>query len=316
MVSVAIPVLNGARELETLLPALRAQRIDAELEILVADSESTDGSADVARRHGATVIPVPRATFSHGGTRNLLVERAAGDHVALLTQDATPATELWLAQLIGAFGLADDVGLAFGPGLPRPGASLTVRRELTEYFRGLAPDGRPRLHRDGRGANATTYFHSVNACLSRAAWQETPFRVMPYAEDRMLAVDMMRAGLAKAYVPGAAVVHSHDYGPLDLLRRSFDEWRGLREVAGHREAYGLRQSGAWIAGQIAADLRFAAAEGSGPLRRIMELPASARHACLRHTGAVLGSRAGALPPGLRRRLSLERRESFLPQAAQ
>ena len=41
---------------------------------------------------------------------------------------------------------------------------------------------------------------------------------------------MLAAGYAKVYRPDAAVIHSHDYRPLDQLRRSFDEWRGLREV--------------------------------------------------------------------------------------
>ena len=35
---------------------------------------------------------------------------------------------------------------------------------------------------------------------------------MPYAEDQALALDMLRAGYAKAYVPDAAVIHSHEYG--------------------------------------------------------------------------------------------------------
>ena len=62
-----------------------------------------------------------------------------------------------------------------------------------------------------------------------------PFREVAYAEDRVLAIDMLRAGYAKAFVPQAAVLHSHDYSALELLRRSFDEWRGLREVDGWRE---------------------------------------------------------------------------------
>jgi glycosyltransferase involved in cell wall biosynthesis len=317
LITVAIPVLNGAAELERLLSVVRGQSIDAEVEIVVSDSESTDRSADVARAHGATVHDVRRSSFSHGGTRNLLMERSNGDLVAFLTQDALPAGTGWLHALTSPFGLADDVGLAFGPGLPRPEASLTVRRELTRYFGSLSPDGGPRILRRADGvtlnSSSSTYFHSVNACLSRAAWREVPFRVIPYAEDRMLALDMLRAGWAKAFVPAAAVVHSHDYPPLDLFRRSFDEWRGLREVIGHREMYGITASARWIAGQVRADLEFAAAEGMGPVRRATALPASLRHACLRHAGAVLGSRAARLSPGLRRRCSLERRGSFEPQ---
>ncbi len=318
LITVAIPVLNGADELKRLLPVVRSQSIDAEVEIVVSDSESTDGSADVARAHGATVIDVKRSSFSHGGTRNLLMELSHGELVAFLTQDALPARADWLDALTAAFTAASDVGLAFGPGLPRPDASLTVRRELTTYFTNLSPDGRTRVVRRDNGvnsdANAGTYFHSVNACISRNAWSEVPFRTIPYAEDRMLALDMLRAGRGKAFVPSAPVVHSHDYRPLDLFRRSFDEWRGLREVAGHREAYGLGVSARWIRDQVRADLEFAAGEGMGAVRRAAVMPGSLRHACLRHAGAVLGSRSARLHPGLRRLCSLERRDTFLPQA--
>ena len=55
-----------------------------------------------------------------------------------------------------------------------------------------------------------------------------------YAEDQLLARDMLAAGYAKVYRPDAAVIHSHHYRPLDRFRRSFDEWRGLLRGAGHR----------------------------------------------------------------------------------
>ena len=60
LVTVAVPALNGARELGQLLPVIQDQQIGWPVEIVVADSESSDGSADVARAHGATVIPVER----------------------------------------------------------------------------------------------------------------------------------------------------------------------------------------------------------------------------------------------------------------
>ena len=120
VITVAVPTLNGARELEQLLPVITNQEIRWPVEIVIADSESSDGSADVARAHGAVVIPVERGSFSHGGTRNLLMERSHGDFVAFLTQDALPAHRHWLAELLDGFSMASDVGLVFGPGLPRP----------------------------------------------------------------------------------------------------------------------------------------------------------------------------------------------------
>ena len=93
-VTVAMPVLNGGELLAATLEALSGQTVAHEL--LVCDSSSSDGSVELARRHGARVIEISRSQFSHGGTRNLLMREALGARVAFLTQDAQPADERWL----------------------------------------------------------------------------------------------------------------------------------------------------------------------------------------------------------------------------
>ncbi len=242
-VTVAIPVRNGGALFARTLEALSTQTVAHEL--LVCDSRSSDGSLELARAHGARVIEIDPTHFSHGGTRNLLMNEASGAHVALLTQDAEPADARWLERLLGGFELAPDVGLVCGPYLPRPDASPAVRLELERWFSSLAPNGAPRVDRldeQERGAlpvlaliGARGFFTDANGCLARGAWQRTPFRQVPYAEDRLLAIDMLRTGYARAYVPDAAVLHSHAYTSSQELRRCFDEWRGLREVYGWRE---------------------------------------------------------------------------------
>jgi glycosyltransferase involved in cell wall biosynthesis len=106
LLTVAIPTLNGGQALERTLAAVKAQRTDREFEIVVCDSGSQDGSPSVARKLGAEVIEIERAQFSHGGTRNLLMRRSQGEHVAFLTQDAMPADELWLSRLLDGFALS------------------------------------------------------------------------------------------------------------------------------------------------------------------------------------------------------------------
>src|SRR3954463_14509782 len=108
-VTVAIPVRNAGPELERVLRAVADQQVDREVEVLICDSGSTDGSAALARAHGAEVFEIDPAEFSHGGTRNLLVERARGSHVALLTQDAVPVGRAWLRRLLSGFDLAPKV---------------------------------------------------------------------------------------------------------------------------------------------------------------------------------------------------------------
>ena len=275
----------------------------------MADSGSTDGSAQLARRHGAEVIDVPAGEFSHGGTRNLLIRHASGSHVALLTQDAVPADDRWLARLLEGFELAADVGLVFGRYRARPDASVMVRRELDSWFDSLTPEVRGLPDLEEVDDTRSLFFTDANGCVARAAWEQVPFREVPYAEDQLLARDMLAAGYAKVYCPDAAVIHSHDYSPLDQLRRSFDEWRGLREVGAIEAPARVRDMALGVQRAVRDDVALAHQEEdrSAPLRIGL---ASLRHHAMRAIGAALGSRAEFLPPRLAQACSLERRPGF------
>jgi glycosyltransferase involved in cell wall biosynthesis len=318
-VTVAIPIRDGGRLLAGVLDALAGQTVDHEL--LVCDSGSVDGSPDLARSRGARVLRIAPQEFNHGRTRNLLVSEARGAHVALLTQDAEPADERWLEQLLSGFELAPDVGIVYGPYRPREDASAPVRIELERWFESLSPDGGPQVERlsepDGQLPVTALmgrlgFFTDANACVARAAWQRVPFREIPYAEDRVLAIDMLRAGYAKIFMPRAAVVHSHDYTTGEHLRRCFDEWRGLREVYGWCEPVDPRRLAGSLRGELGSARRRLIASGAPARRRRATLIALSRHHIVRMAGALLGSRAGALPAWLRHRLSLEGRGGFSP----
>jgi glycosyltransferase involved in cell wall biosynthesis len=318
-VTVAIPVRDGGELFARTLAALARQTVEHEL--LVCDSGSSDGSLARAREHGARAIEIPPREFSHGRTRNLLLEEATGEHVALLTQDSEPVGERWLERLLAGFELAEDVGVVYGPYIPRPQASPAVRWELERWFSSLSPDGGPRVERlraEERALpvleliGARGFFTDANACISRAAWTATPFRDVPYAEDRVLAIDMLRAGHAKVFVPDAGVLHSHDYTAGEQLRRSFDEWRSLLEVYGWREPASPMRVAGQLRGALGRARREALREGLSPARRRATLASVGRHHALRLTGALLGSRADRLPPAARRWLSLERRAGFAP----
>ncbi|HEX8104371.1 MAG TPA: glycosyltransferase family A protein [Solirubrobacteraceae bacterium] len=313
VVSVAIPVRNGGAVFEAVLRAVRRQVVPAgrEVEIVVVDSSSSDGSAAAARAHGARVVEIAAAEFSHGGTRNRLMELARGAHVAFLTHDAEPAHERWLAELLAGFDAAPDVALVAGPYLPRPDATPMVRRELEEWFARLAP-----LERAAPGERPDPgprfFFSDANGAVARWAWEQVPYRPVPYAEDRVLAAEMLARGWARAYCPGAAALHSHAYGTLELGRRAFDEARALREVYGHLAPADPRTLALDAARRAAGDRRWLRARGArGPRLAAWTVRAAGHHA-VRGAGAALGARADRLPPALRRACSLERRAGFEP----
>ncbi len=316
-VTVAIPVRDGGAALAGVLDALAAQTVAHEL--VVCDSGSTDRSPELARAHGARVLEIAPERFNHGRARNLLMGAASGAHVALVTQDSQPADEHWLERLLGGFALAPDVGIVYGPYVPRPDAPAPVRIELERWFRSLSPDDSAQVERLAAGERALPavelvgrrgFFTDANACVARAAWERVPFREVAYAEDRVLALDMLRAGYAKAFVPSAACVHSHSYTASQQLRRCFDEWRGLREVYGWREPVSPAHLLAQVRGELAHARAQLLAEGASPARRRATLAAVLRHHLLCRAGALLGSRADRLPAAITRGLSLEGRAGF------
>ena len=202
-VSVVIPVLDGEAHLGGMLAALNREQPD---EVLVMDSGSSDRSVEIARAAGAEVLEIAPAEFGHGRTRNLGAERTRGELICFLTQDAEPV-EGWLDAYREAFVLAPNVGAAFGPHLPRGDTSPMIARELTEFFDGFSPDGTPVV----QGADGPVFLSNVNACYARSCWSELRFPDVPYAEDQAFARAMLAAGWLKAYHPGAAVLHAHDF---------------------------------------------------------------------------------------------------------
>jgi len=318
-VTVAIPVRDGGPRLRAVLAAIASQRTSRAVELLVCDSGSTDGSVQLARAAGARLIEIEPSSFSHGATRNLLTSEARGGHVVFLTQDARPASENWLETLLAGFEVAEDAGLVFGPYLPLPGASVAVRRELTAWFASFATGDEPSVDRLAPGERdlpalqflgRRAFFTDANGAISRAAWERVPFRDVPYAEDHQLALDMLRAGFAKVYVPQAGVEHSHDYPPGELLRRCFDEWRGLREIYGWVEPLRLRSVRDKVLIPARDDVRLMRAECASDAALAATAARSGTHHAIRLAGALAGSRADRIPPRLRARLSLERRGSF------
>lgn len=83
MISVIIPTLNEAANLERLLPTLREAGEDAE--IIVADGRSDDGTRDVARACGAMVV---RCGRGRGIQLAAGASRASGDTLLFLHADS------------------------------------------------------------------------------------------------------------------------------------------------------------------------------------------------------------------------------------
>ncbi|MFP5219530.1 MAG: glycosyltransferase family 2 protein [Actinomycetes bacterium] len=108
-VTVVVPVLDGAHLLTGCLDALAAQDDAPRYEVVVVDNGSTDGSADVARRHPVVdrvlVEPVPGSYAA----RNAGAGTARGRVLAFTDADCRPHPG-WLRAGVDALVAADAAG--------------------------------------------------------------------------------------------------------------------------------------------------------------------------------------------------------------
>ncbi len=267
MITVVVPTYDGDRYLDALLTAVESQWIDAEVEVLVVDSGSTDGTLDIIAAHPRVrLLTIPNSEFSHGRTRQWAARESRGELIAYLTQDAIPLSDSWLAELAAPFALDQRVALVTGRQHPRRTAFPLQKYEIVGSFAALGPadgtsfvDGAQRAYVDHERGG----FHSdVNAMVRRdLVLGPIPFRDVAYSEDMMMAQDVLNAGLVKAYAGKAAVEHSNDLTRSEYGRRIFDETIGLRRI-------GVEQPALSRVGVLARALR----RSLGDARRIFRDP--------------------------------------------
>ena len=216
-ISIVIPTFNGAGTLPALLDALWSQRTATPLEIIAVDSGSTDGSVDLLRSRVQQIINITPEQFDHGLTRNLGMERASGEFVVLIVQDALPTSEGWLEALTAPLRADPTIAGTFARQLPSPGASALTRHYLARWAASSDTAWTSRIEDRAHYETMTPVerllfctFDNVCSCIRRSVWAQQPFRATPIAEDLEWARDVLLAGHALAFVPSAEVHHSHE----------------------------------------------------------------------------------------------------------
>ena len=296
MISVLIPVRDGGGALGRCLETIDAQRIDADVEVIVIDSGSTDDTVAVAERHGARVHTIAAEDFHHGATRNLAVGLARGDIVVWTTHDAYPDSTDWL-DLLTAPLRSGESGVAgvYGRQLAHHDATPPER-----YFLDFLYGPESRLQRAASVEQLTmetTLFSNANSAMPRQLLLNEPF-----AEDVLIAEDqdwsrrMLLDGHAIRYEARAAVRHSHAYTLFTGFRRFFESG-----VAGSRTflaAGAPAQQVLWRKGLDYArgELRWLVRTGNARW-----IPYTCLYEGLKFAGIQLGARHERLPLWLKTR---------------
>ena len=220
MVGLVVPTLNAGKEIRTLLDAVMAQTRVPD-DILIVDSSSDDDTVRIAESYpGVRTMTIRRENFDHGGTRQLALDEVKGDFVLFLTQDAVPADEHYVENLLVPF--ADPlVAMVYGRQLPKPNARRYVQL-IQEY--NYPPESNIRTAGDIKTLGIKAFFAS-DAC---SAYRRECHRVVggfdtpcPTNEDMLIAARLIRLNYRVAYCAAACVIHSHNLSFVEQFRRNY-----------------------------------------------------------------------------------------------
>ena len=234
--------------------------IDEEVEVVVVDSGSHDGSAERARepRRARARDPAERVRPRREPATSARSSPAAR-RSSSRRQDAYAADDAWLARLTAP--LASD-GRRRCLRAPAPARGRPTRPSSTSSTSSTGPT--PRMQRLGGRSTSSrfeaTLFSNVNSAIPRAVLggDTRSATTSTMSEDQEWSRRVLLAGLAIVYEPSAAVRHSHAYtvrGGVPAVLRLRRVGRARPTSTGDESRAALRRAGArYASGELALAL--------------------------------------------------------------
>ncbi len=215
-VTVIIPAYNEAATLPDTVRSLREQTVQP-YEIIVVDDCSTDGTGDVARRLGVSVIRPPRNTGSKAGAQTAALHRVRTPLTVAIDADTVLAPDA-IERLVEAFE-DPKVAAACGFVLPRRVRTIWERGRYIEYLFAFTfykqvqeYYGRPLI------ASGCFSMYRTEVLKKEGGWSD---RTM--AEDMDLTWTLHRKGYAVRFVP-EAVCYPLEPHNLHFLSKQLRRW--------------------------------------------------------------------------------------------
>lgn len=295
-VALVILTLNAGPTAAAVIQGVQSQNLQPQT-WMVLDSGSSDGTVEAFRQAGAEIVPVDRAQFDHGATRQMAVDRLDGtDIVVFMTQDAVLADADALGTLVAAL---DDpaIGAAYGRQVPRAGAgAIECHARMFNY----PPAGAVHTMEDVASIGIKAAFCSN----SFAAWRRSALLSVGgfsspciLGEDMLTAARLLQAGYGVAYCAEACVVHSHALTAGGEARRYFDTGVMHADNAWLLQAFG--SAGGEGMRFVQSELHYLVRHGA-----VIRIPEAFARSAVKLVAYRLGRGYRRLPANWRRRMSM------------
>lgn len=227
LVSVIIPTLNAGGQFKELLELLQAQTVQPH-EIIIIDSCSEDGTAQLASEAGAHVLTVQRTEFDHGGTRNKAAAVATGDILLFMTQDVYPVNNRLIEELIKPLQENRTAVYAYARQMADDNGDLLEQLSRASNY---PAQSALKSYEDIERLGIKAFFCS-NACsaIRRDTFERMGGFQAPviFNEDMFMAARCILSDYKIAYCAEAVVYHTHNYTIMQQFKRYFDNGVSMR----------------------------------------------------------------------------------------
>ncbi len=225
-VDVIIPVYKPDHKFLTLIERLERQSVSINRIIIInTEQKYFDrlfyGTSFLEEYHNIVVRHIAKREFDHGRTRNYGVRYSEADVFVMMTQDAIPADEHVVEELLAR--LRDErVAVSYARQLADENSS-----EAEKYTRNFNYPAQSviKTKADLERLGIKTFFCSnVCAAYNRRIFDELGGFVKRtiFNEDMIYAAKAVEAGYGIAYAAEAGVYHSHSYTCAQQFHRNFD----------------------------------------------------------------------------------------------
>lgn len=237
-VSIVIPTKNAGTLLDRVLKNVFTQKTKYSYEVICVDSGSKDETLDIINKYPCKLYQIPASEFGHGKTRNYGAQQGSGEYIVFITQDAVPASDMWLQNFIDAMKLDSKIAGGFGIHYPYEDCNLLDVGGLKQHFLNFGTDNTifsmeddlKRYQNDPGYMQYIVFFSDNNACIKRSIWEKYPYPDVDFAEDQIWMRQMIEKGYKKVYCPFAPVYHSHNFPLKTYYQRYYDEYKGLYNI--------------------------------------------------------------------------------------
>lgn len=198
------------------LEGIFEQTLADQLEVIVVDSGSTDGTLEILKKFPVRIKQIPSKDFNHGSTRNLGVSMARGEFIVMTVQDAIPVEDQWLERMISHFDDPEVAGVCGQQIVPHE-----RDKNPHEWFRPVNPPSvRSYQFKDFADFEKLTSeekrwicgWDDVNACYRASVLKtELPFSTIKFGEDLDWATNAYKRGYKLIFDPACRVYHYHKY---------------------------------------------------------------------------------------------------------